>query len=171
MFFGPQGQRREEVRQISVGDGRLSKGELVYTFGAAQKDTNVLGVRGPNFSPSLDFGAWRSSALVEYGISRDVTASLGGAWYESRFGAALDGHRRPAHRPFGGTALKLDLGYQSSGGKAVQVGLGGKLLGSGLYADAWRISGRIHRRSALVYRRPAAPRDRAELQYHDQSGQ
>ena len=130
VFFGPQGQRREEVRQISVGDGRLSKGELVYTFGAAQKDTNVLGVRGPNFSPSLDFGAWRSSALVEYGLSRSVTASLGGAWYESRFGPrwmATGGLRTG----LSGTALKLDLGYQSSGGKAVQVGLGGKLLGLG----------------------------------------
>lgn len=128
VYFGPQGQRREEVRQISVGDGRLSKGELVYTFGAAQKDTNVLGVRGPYFTPSLDFGSWRSSALMEYGLSRNLTVSLGGAWYESRFGQrwmATGGLRTG----LGANALKLDLGYQSSGGKAVQVGLGGKLSG------------------------------------------
>ena len=130
VFFGPQGQRREEVRQISVGDGRLSKGEFVYTFGAAQKDINVLNVRGPFFTPSLDYGAWRSSALLEYGLSRDITASLGGAWYDSRFGKrwmATAGLRTG----IGGTALKLDFGYQSDGGKGVQAGLGGKLFGLG----------------------------------------
>ena len=130
VFFGPQGQRREEVRQFSVGDGRLNKGEFVYTFGAAQKDINVLNVRGPFFSPGLDYGTWRSSALLEYGLSRDLTASLGGAWFDGRFGKrwmATAGLRTG----IGGTALKLDFGYQSDGGKAVQAGLGGKLFGLG----------------------------------------
>ena len=128
VFYGPQGQRREDVRSISVGDGRLSPGQLVYSFGAAQKDTNLLDVHGPGFTPPLEYGAWRSSALVEYGLTRQLTAALGGAWFDGRFGKrwmATAGLRTG----LAGTALKLDLGFQSGGGKAVEFGVGGKLFG------------------------------------------
>ena len=128
VFYGPQGQRREEVRNISVGDGRLSPGQLVYSVGAAQKDTNVFGVLGPDFVEPVEFGAWRSTALVEYGLSRQLTASLGAAWFDGRYGKrwmATAGLRTG----LAGTALKLDLGYQSGGGKAAEFGLGGKLFG------------------------------------------
>jgi hypothetical protein len=128
VFFGPQGQRHEEVRQISVGDGRLSKGQLVYSIGAAQKDVNVFNVRPPEFRPGDGYGTWRGSALLEYGVTGQVTASLGAAWYQSEIGnqwLATAGLRTG----FGGTALKLDLGYQSAGGKAAQLGLGGQLFG------------------------------------------
>ena len=130
VFFGPQGQRREEVRRLSVGDGRLSAGEFVYTLGAAQKDVNLFNVYGPLHSPGLDFGAWRGNALLEYGLTRQITASLGGAWYESRFGKrwlTTAGLRTG----IGGAALKLDFGYESHGGKAAQLGLGGRLGGLG----------------------------------------
>ena len=128
VFYGPQGQRREDVRSISVGDGRLSPGQLVYSFGAAQKDTNLLDVHGPGFTPPLEYGAWRSSVLVEYGLTRQLTAALGGAWFDGRFGKrwmATAGLRTG----LAGTALKLDLGFQSGGGKAVEFGVGGKLFG------------------------------------------
>ena len=128
VFFGPQGQRHEEVRQISVGDGRLSKGQLVYSIGAAQKDVNVFNVRPPEFRPGDGYSTWRGSALLEYGVTGQVTASLGAAWYQSEIGnqwLATAGLRTG----FGGTAVKLDLGYQSQGGKAAQLGLGGQLFG------------------------------------------
>jgi len=38
VFYGPQGQRSEQVRRITVGDGRLARGKFVYRLGAAQKD-------------------------------------------------------------------------------------------------------------------------------------
>ncbi len=128
VFFGPQGQRYEDVRQFSVGDGRLSKGEFIYSVGAAQKDVNVFNVRPPDFSPGLGYGSWRGSALLEYGVTGQLTGSLGGAWYESgsrNRWLATAGLRTGIF----GTALKLDLGYQSQGGKAAQLGLGGELFG------------------------------------------
>jgi hypothetical protein len=130
VFFGPQGQRREEVRQYTVGDGRLGAGEFVYTFGSAQKEVNLFNVRGPNFFPSIDRGVWRSSALLQYGLSRDLTVTLGGAYFGSRFGQQwqVTSGLRTA---IGSTAIKLDLGYQGGGGKAAEVGIGGKALGIG----------------------------------------
>jgi hypothetical protein len=128
VFYGPQGQRREVVRKISVGDGRLAPGQFIYSLGAAQKDTNLFGVRGPRFSPAPDFGAWRATAELGYGISRTLTATLGAASWESggqHHWLTTTGLRSG----IGATALRLDLGLQDGGGTTVEVGLGGKLLG------------------------------------------
>lgn len=128
VFYGPQGQRREVVRKISVGDGRLAPGQFIYSLGAAQKDTNLFGVRGPRFSPAPDFGAWRATAQLGYGLSRAITATLGAATWESggkHHWLAATGLRSG----IGATALRLDLGLQDGGGHTVEVGLGGKLLG------------------------------------------
>jgi hypothetical protein len=128
VFYGPQGQRREVVRKISVGDGRLAPGQFIYSVGAAQKDVNLFGVRGPRFSPAPDFGAWRATAELGYGISRAVTATLGAATWDSgskqRWLAAAG-----LRSGIGATALRLDLGVQDGGGTTIEVGLGGKLFG------------------------------------------
>ena len=128
VFYGPQGQRREVVRKISVGDGRLTPGQFIYSFGAAQKDMNLFGVRSPRFSPTPDFGAWRATAELGYGLSRAVTATLGAASWESagkHHWLATTGLRSG----IGATALRLDLGLQDGGGSTVEVGLGGKVFG------------------------------------------
>ncbi len=133
VFYGPQGQRREVVRKISVGDGRLAPGQFIYSFGAAQKDTNLFGVRSPRFSPAPDFGAWRATAELGYGISRTLTATLGAASWDSgskHHWLATTGLRSG----IGATALRLDLGLQDGGGTTVEVGLGGKLFGIGYSA-------------------------------------
>lgn len=128
VFYGPQGQRREVVRKISVGDGRLAPGQFIYSLGAAQKDTNLFGVSGPRFSPAPDFGAWRATVELGYGVSRAVTATFGAATWDSgsrKHWLAAAGLRSG----IGATALRLDIGLQNSGGTTVEVGLGGKLLG------------------------------------------
>ncbi len=128
VFYGPQGQRREVVRKISVGDGRLAPGQFIYSVGAAQKDVNLFGVRGPRFSPAPDFGAWRATAELGYGISRAITATMGAATWDSgskqRWLAAAG-----LRSGIGATALRLDLGVQDGGGTTIEVGLGGKLFG------------------------------------------
>ncbi|WP_156424815.1 hypothetical protein [Novosphingobium fuchskuhlense] len=130
VFYGPQGQRREVVRKISVGDGRLAPGQFIYSLGAAQKDTNLFGVRGPRFSAAPDFGSWRATAELGYGINRAVTATMGAATWASggkHHWLAATGLRTG----IGATALRLDLGLQDAGGHTVEMGLGGKLLGLG----------------------------------------
>ncbi|MBS0253900.1 MAG: carboxypeptidase regulatory-like domain-containing protein [Proteobacteria bacterium] len=133
VFFGPQGQRREEVRRISVGDGRLAAGEFSYTLGAAQKDVSLFGVRPPNFIPSGGYGDWRAMAQLQYGLSAGLTAQLSG-------GMVADGGNGPRwlastglRTGLAGLAVKLDLGLESGGGaapgRAVELGVGGRLAG------------------------------------------
>jgi hypothetical protein len=128
VLYGPQGQRREEVRRISVGDGRLSPGEFQYSFGAVQRGVNLLGVKGPFFNPSLRYGDWQGSGQLAYGISPAVTVVANTALYqdagEQRW-IASTGLRTGV----GALAVRGDAGMSDGGGHAVGLGLGGRALG------------------------------------------
>lgn len=128
IFFGPQGQRREETRRITVGDGRLAPGKLVYRIGTAQRDVNLLDVRRPEFRPARDFGRWRASTQVDYGLTSDLTTTASAAWFDTD-----DGERWLAtaglRSGIGALAVKADLGISDREGRALEVGVGGRLLG------------------------------------------
>lgn len=131
VFYGPQGQRREEVRRVSVGDGRLAKGQLIYRIGAVQKDENVFGVRDPRYLPTADFGRWRGSAEIDYGISSALTGVLAGGWFESATGQKwlATAGLRTSIGPF---AAKGDIGTSDNGGMALSGGIGGR-IGNGSF--------------------------------------
>lgn len=128
VLYGPQGQRREEVRRISVGDGRLGKGELLYNLGFAQKDVNLAGVRPPGFVPGIDHGAWRATAQFQYGLTTSLTAALGAAWYQA-VGAPHWLMSAGLRTGIGGLATRLDLGVEDGRARALSAGLGGSTLG------------------------------------------
>ncbi|WP_338465571.1 hypothetical protein RXV95_08225 [Novosphingobium sp. ZN18A2] len=129
VFYGPQGQRSESVRTINVGDGRLAAGQLVYSFGAVQKDTNVFNTTGPNFTPTRDYGLWRGNLQLAYGINGTLTATAGAAWFDTQ-----EGRRQLAtaglRTGIGKLAAKLDIGLENGGATGVEVGLGGRVFGS-----------------------------------------
>ena len=130
VFYGPQGQRREEVRRISVGDGRLSAGEVQYSFGAVQRGVNLLGVEGPDFRPGLRYGSWQANGEVAWGMSSDLTGVASGALYED--GGALSWIAGTGLRSgIGGIALRADAALSDGGGWATGIGLGSRLLGGG----------------------------------------
>ena len=140
VLYGPQGQRREQVRRISVGDGRLGKGEFRYSLGLVQQDVNLLAARGANFVPSLDYGAWRSAAMLQYGVATALTATLGGGWTQSQGGdhwLVTAGLRSG----LGGMAARLDVGVEDGGGRALSVGMGGRLAGASWTASHLEATG------------------------------
>lgn len=136
-LYGPQGQRREVVQSYSVGDGRLATGELRYSFSVAQRDVNLFGLTPPDFFPSLDFGRWRSTGQVSYGLSTAITANVSGAWYQRSQGSgwlATTGLRAG----FGRLASQINVATNSDQGFAVDARLAGKTLGiawSALHAE------------------------------------
>ncbi|MFC3099894.1 hypothetical protein [Altererythrobacter lauratis] len=128
VFYGPQGQRREEVRRISVGDGRLSAGQLNYSFGMVQRGTNLLGVEGPDFRPGLRYGDWQATGELAYGLTSDFTAVASAAWYEDGVDQrwiASAGMRTG----IGALAIRGDAGLSGGGGGRLGHGLGGGLGG------------------------------------------
>ena len=140
VFFGPQGQRSEEVRRITVGDGRLPQGKLVYRVGAVEKDENVLGVRPPNFIAPRDFGSWRTTAELAYGLTSDVTTVLSGGWFET---ATQDRWLASAgvRTGLGSFALKGDVAAANGGAMAFSAGVGGRFGNSAVTLSHIEYSG------------------------------
>ena len=133
VFYGPQGQRREEIRRISVGDGRLAKGAFTYNLFAVQKDVSLAGITAPNYVPGIDFGAWRAGFSLQYGLTGGLTVVGGGALYTSgstgRWMASAG-----VRAGIEGFAARMDLSAADHGGLAFVIGLGGKVLGTTLVA-------------------------------------
>ena len=143
VFYGPQGQRREEVRRITVGDGRLAKGTFTYNVFAVQKDKTVINVTEPGFQPSSGYGSWRSGVAVQYGLTNTLTVVGSSALYQPvdpltgavKAGSAMHWLASTGLRTgLGGFAAKLDAAVSSGGGTAVEIGVAGRVLGASVVA-------------------------------------
>ncbi|MBD2843114.1 hypothetical protein [Erythrobacter rubeus] len=128
VFFGPQGQRREEVRRVSVGDGRVAAGDLQYDFGAIQRGVNLLGVEGPDFNPLEGFGSWQAGGSASYGLNADVTAIAGFSYFED-VGEDVFLGTTGLRTGLGGLAVRADAAVASDGSNALGAGLGGRAFG------------------------------------------
>jgi len=133
VFYGPQGQRREEVRRVSVGDGRLAKGVFTYNLFAVQKDKGVINVTPPGFAPTLDYGAWREGFAVQYGLTSAVTVVGSGALFESSGSQHWMGSAG-LRTGLGGWAARLDAAIGSNGATALELGVAGRFLGTTIVA-------------------------------------
>ena len=130
VFYGPHGERREEVRQINAGEDRLAKGEFQYAVSAVQQDENLIPIHREEVPGSfLDKGAVRAIASAQYGLSSAVTGVAGLSSF------VLDGHRIVQGRAgirtnLGSAALQLDGAYQGGKAFALQAGFAGRLFGA-----------------------------------------
>ena len=129
VFYGPQGQRREEVRRITVGDGRLAQGQLEYDVGMVQRGENLLRVRGPNFNPIEGFGSWQTAARLSYGLSSSLTAVTSLAHFQQARSSDLSVATVGLRTGLGVLALRADSAIGSDGSSAYGAGIGGRLLG------------------------------------------
>jgi hypothetical protein len=124
----PQGQRRETVRQISVGDGRLGPGEFVYSASAVQKNRALFNLQGRDFTPGPADGALRTAAELQYGFTGGLTGTLGGAWYE-RLGSRRWLTTAGLRTSLAGFVVKLDFGLSDRSGRALGLVLARKFGG------------------------------------------
>lgn len=122
VLFGPQGQRRETLRQISVGDGRLARGELRYAAGLVQKSRNLFNLTDRATDSLFADQGWRGTAQMQYGLSSAVTLQGGAALYQRR-GRSEWTVTTGLRTGLGGTALRLDLGLGRGGTGAMALGL------------------------------------------------
>lgn len=128
VFYGPHGERREEVRQINAGEGRLPKGEFQFAASAVQQEKNLIPIdRGT--IPITGAGDLRAAATAQYGISSQMTAVAGLASF------TVDGARRwqgnaGLRTNLGSAATQLDAAFQGNGAWALQSGFAGRLLGT-----------------------------------------
>lgn len=128
VFYGPQGQTREEVRRINFGAGQVEPGKLVTRLAAIQQDRSVIELT-PDGPPNESQGEARLEALFDYGVNTVLTVSGGVARYapagfeERTLGlAGLRGS-------LWGVAAQLDAAHDSQGGSAAALGLAARPFG------------------------------------------
>ena len=74
VFYGPQGQVREETRIVPLGVGLAAPGRLDYDFSISQQDTPIY---DPSRGTPLGAGAARASASLSYGLAEGLSALAG----------------------------------------------------------------------------------------------
>lgn len=78
--YGPQGQKREEVRDFNIGDDMPQKGEFHYAASANEVNQDIFGL-GNNLAP-VNRGredGWAFVGQAEYGLTNWLSAGVGAA--------------------------------------------------------------------------------------------
>ena len=118
VFYGPQGQKREERKRIDVGNDMLQKGESEYDISLTQKNS-VL--HDPDRTGhTLDEKGLKLNARYEYGLGKNLSLSTGISSQE------VNGKRHNyldlgARGNFKGASLSGDLMHDTGGGNALEL--------------------------------------------------
>ena len=128
VFYGPRGERREEVKRLNVGGGQLAKGQFTYSFGAVQQQLSVFQVGAQAAAPGV--GDWRVVGGMAYGLSNSTTLTGGVARYWVAPGDIRWVGTGGVATSMGPAALLLDVGGDDHGGSAVSMGVAGRLKGA-----------------------------------------
>lgn len=130
VFYGPQGQRREEVKRINFGAGQVEAGKLVFRFGAVQQNRAVIGV-GPA-PAAYASGPLRATAMMDYGLSPTLTLTGGLARYTPQWGVARTMGLAGLRTSLAGVATQLDVAIDDQGGQAVSLDFATRIHGVSL---------------------------------------
>jgi hypothetical protein len=121
VFYGSQGQKREEVRRINLGAGQVEAGQLVVRFAALQQDREVIQLA----DPPLGFrtGQPRVTALIDYGVSSRLTVSGGVSRYTPRGASGRTLALGGLQGSLGGMAVQGDFAVDDQGGHGATFGV------------------------------------------------
>jgi hypothetical protein len=133
VFYGPQGQKREEVKSAFVGSGMIRSGEGHYRISATQQDKYIIRDRSFYTNSEL-IGDGRFIAEYELGISHNVSVSTGGA------SIPFEGGRKNfanlgLRASLLGTFSRLDISRNLGGGTALLLAAQTDLFGKDVYAE------------------------------------
>jgi hypothetical protein len=134
VFYGPRGERREEVRRLNFGGGVLPKGKAVVRFGAVEEGVNLFevgdratAVTGAAGLPGL--GHWRVSGALDYGLTTALTLSGGYAQFTPRLNDTRTMGAFGVRTSLAGVAVLADVAGDSQGGSAFALGAAGRAHG------------------------------------------
>jgi len=133
IFYGPQGQKREEVRSVYVGPGLVHPGKGHFRITANQQDKYLFLSKKYALKNEL-FGKGRFFAEYEEGISRRFSIS-----YNAVTLPFEDGRRYYAslglRAAILGAFTRLDVSQELEGGSAFQFATQFNMLGNDVFAE------------------------------------
>ncbi len=130
VFYGPQGQIREEVRRINFGTGQVAAGQFVMRLGAVEQNRPVFELGEPLADSAT--GEPRLSALFDYGLSSTLTLSGGAARYTPQGRDARSLGLLGLRTSIGAVAGQIDVAVDDQGGRGATLGLAARPFGVSL---------------------------------------
>jgi hypothetical protein len=137
-FYGPRGERREEVRRIDVGSGQLAEGQTVASLGVVEQGRALIEprARALDGAPAADrgTGTLQAALSVAHGFAAGLTAGVGLAQY-----APTDGIERAVAAvnvagSIGVLALRADAARDDAGGTGATLAIAGRPGGASVVA-------------------------------------
>lgn len=130
VFYGSQGQIREEVRRVNFGAGQLEAGQVAVRLGMVQQDIAVIDLG--RFLETREVGAPRLVAMVDYGLTSALTASAGLARYTPVDREARSVGSVGLRGSLAGWAVQGDLAVDDQDGRAASASVAGRPFGVSL---------------------------------------
>ncbi|WP_139216498.1 hypothetical protein [Sphingomonas sp. NFR04] len=127
LFYGPQGQVREDVRSFQLGSGLLQPGQTAVRFSVVQPERPLLRMEDGPWPRTGD--ALRVVALIDRGLSRRVTAHAGLTRFRPWYGQERLAGTAGIKAMLAGAALDGVVGLDSRGGRAASLLAGSRIRG------------------------------------------
>lgn len=130
VFYGPHGERREEVQRVNVGGGQLARNQTTFSVGLVQQDVPTIDIlRQPLVSGLIGAGDLRLVADIAHGLTSTTTVTAGFAHYSPTPNGARDLGVLGLVTSLDGMAAKVNVGLDDTGASDLSLGLAGQRLG------------------------------------------
>ncbi len=119
VFYGPQGQMREEVRHVPLGAGQLQPGESVFQLGIAEAFKPVYGFALANFMQAEQ--GPRVTLGLDYGLTSGLTVHADVMRYDPWGAGARIAAAAGVKTIVARTGLDAIVAYDTRGGRAASL--------------------------------------------------
>ena len=137
VFYGPRGERREEVRRINVDGNQLAAGKTTFSFGIVEESRQVVEVTPVPEAVKLflpGFGQTRLVTRVSHGLGSGLTINAGAAHLAPPTGESRTLFNAGLVASLGGFSTQIDGAWDTQQAHALAVGIAGRLAGTSLVA-------------------------------------
>lgn len=130
VLYGPRGERTERTRVINVGGGQLAAGKTTLDLGVVAQDRAVIDLSDASLG-GYGRGRNRLRAVIgiAHGISEDLTVTAGLARFTDIGGTTRTIGTLGNRSSLLGMAVQTDLASDFQSGRAVSLGLAGRVAG------------------------------------------
>lgn len=130
VLYGPRGERIERTRVINVGGGQLAAGRTTIDLGVVSQDRTVIDLSDANLSGfSKGKGDLRATFNIAHGITEHLTVAAGLSRFTDFGGVSHTVGSVGTRNSLLGLAVQTDLASDFAGGRAVSLGLAGRIKG------------------------------------------
>lgn len=130
VLYGPRGERVERTRVINVGGGQLAAGKTTLDLGVVAQDRAVIDLSDAALGGfSRTRGDLRAVLGLAHGLSEGLTLTAGLARFTDNAGTVRTTGNIGTRNSLLGMAMQADLASDFKSGRAVSLGLAGRLAG------------------------------------------